>query len=218
MTSKEKEKNFFAKRLGSQIRKKREEKGMTQAGLSKASGLTQPVVARLENGGIKRPQKHTLEALSKALDISMNELYSLLYSEGDFSFEINRKNQGRVDISISIPDEWILNRSREESEKIFEAYKDKLSDQNMSMLSNIAEVVYIDEHPEQAEAWSEKRGLEFISIIEQASDINTIREQLDDAEWELYVKHQTGLLTGNDLIEFLKKVAQINEEQAKKEK
>jgi ribosome-binding protein aMBF1 (putative translation factor) len=56
--------------LGERVRKARERQGMTQAGLAKRIGSTQPAVARLEAGGVN-PSLATLRRIADALGLEL---------------------------------------------------------------------------------------------------------------------------------------------------
>ena len=56
------------------VKKFREAEGLTQAELSKRSGLPQSHLSRIETGKIS-PSKHTLEKISKALNIPLTRFY-----------------------------------------------------------------------------------------------------------------------------------------------
>jgi ribosome-binding protein aMBF1 (putative translation factor) len=56
--------------LGRSVRELRERRGWSQTQLAKASGMTQPAVARFEAGGTV-PTLMVLERLATALDVSL---------------------------------------------------------------------------------------------------------------------------------------------------
>lgn len=72
--------------LGERLRFIREARKMTQAGLAKASGLTQATIANLESER-KDPSIQTLESLAKALDIHIATLFA---NDDVFVFDMKR--------------------------------------------------------------------------------------------------------------------------------
>jgi len=60
--------------LGDLIRNKRRLLNLTQAELEEKSGVNQNYISKIENGHVKKPQKTTIIKLTKALDISDNEI------------------------------------------------------------------------------------------------------------------------------------------------
>ena len=62
--------------FGSIIYSLRKEANLTQADLAKATGLTQSEISRLEDGS-RWPRKHTLLRICKALNLPIEELFSL---------------------------------------------------------------------------------------------------------------------------------------------
>jgi DNA-binding XRE family transcriptional regulator len=59
--------------VGSMIKKKREEKNLTQTELAKLSGLPQSHICRLE-AGVHSPSMKTLEKIARALGIAVGDL------------------------------------------------------------------------------------------------------------------------------------------------
>src|SRR6476646_3893924 len=65
--------------IGAWLRQLREQRGLSQADMEKASGLLRGYISRVENGRTV-PCLETLERLSAALDVP---LYGLFYMNGD---------------------------------------------------------------------------------------------------------------------------------------
>ena len=59
--------------VGTRIKERRKEKGLTQADLAERSGLQQPQVSRLE-AGVHSPSFKTLSKIAKALGIDVGDL------------------------------------------------------------------------------------------------------------------------------------------------
>lgn len=57
------------------IKKFREEKGWTQEELAKQTGLSRVTISQLENGSKEDIKLTTMQALSKALGVSMEEIF-----------------------------------------------------------------------------------------------------------------------------------------------
>jgi len=57
------------------IQKKREAAGLSQAELSRRSGVKQSVISDIENGHTKSPRVETLMALAAALGFNWTEFY-----------------------------------------------------------------------------------------------------------------------------------------------
>ena len=62
--------------FGSTIYSLRKEANLTQADLAEATGLSQAAISRLEDGS-RWPRKHTLLRICKALNLPIEELFSL---------------------------------------------------------------------------------------------------------------------------------------------
>lgn len=60
--------------IGENIKKLRERAGMTAKELSEKSGVGQSTISEIEVGKIKNPRTETLMNISKALNISMDDL------------------------------------------------------------------------------------------------------------------------------------------------
>ena len=56
--------------LGEQVRRLREQQGLSQAELARRMGTRQPAIARLEAGGVD-PTIETLERVSRALGVDL---------------------------------------------------------------------------------------------------------------------------------------------------
>lgn len=61
--------------VGNSIRKSREEKSMSQRQLSAKSGVSQMTISNVENGTCERINSDILDAVLKALDIPLTEIY-----------------------------------------------------------------------------------------------------------------------------------------------
>jgi transcriptional regulator with XRE-family HTH domain len=55
----------------------REKAGLSQADLARISGIPQATISRLESGTIRNPSSSILQRLSKALDVSLDDLFSI---------------------------------------------------------------------------------------------------------------------------------------------
>ena len=56
------------------IKKLREERGLSQRVLAKKSGLSQAAISKFENSKIKDPSMYTLECLAKGLKVEISSL------------------------------------------------------------------------------------------------------------------------------------------------
>jgi transcriptional regulator with XRE-family HTH domain len=56
------------------LKQLRAAKGMTQLGLSRATGLSLSIIAQLEQGETSNPRLNTVKALAKALGCTLDEL------------------------------------------------------------------------------------------------------------------------------------------------
>ena len=56
------------------IAQQRKERGLSQNQLAKLAGVHQSVISDIENGKTKAPRIDTMNAIAKALGISVNEL------------------------------------------------------------------------------------------------------------------------------------------------
>ena len=63
----------ISKQLGLNIRKIREEKGMSQSDICRATGMDAGYVSRVENG-VKNPTLSNLEKIARALGVTPSEL------------------------------------------------------------------------------------------------------------------------------------------------
>jgi len=72
--------------LGSRVRFLRVSRGLSQSGLAKAAGLSQPTINQIESGK-KDPSVDTLRKLSSVLDI---EVASLFAADEIFVFDLKR--------------------------------------------------------------------------------------------------------------------------------
>lgn len=61
-------------KIGKNIKKLRQAKGLSQDRLSKAADVSYNSIIKLETGGITNPTIETLQKISKALDVSVEEL------------------------------------------------------------------------------------------------------------------------------------------------
>jgi len=69
-----KEKTELLKRFGQQLKRVREEKGISSAELGRLTYIDKPHITRLEKGGTN-PTLTTLIKLAEALDIEIHELF-----------------------------------------------------------------------------------------------------------------------------------------------
>lgn len=60
--------------FGQRVKVKREEKGMTQVDLAKASDLTQATISRIESGEVTQVRSENLKKLSQALGVTIDFL------------------------------------------------------------------------------------------------------------------------------------------------
>lgn len=60
--------------IGKNIKKLRKQKGLSQDRLSKLADISYNTVIKLESGGITNPSIDTLQKLTKALDVSVDDL------------------------------------------------------------------------------------------------------------------------------------------------
>ena len=60
--------------IGKNIKKLRKQKGLSQDRLSKLADISYNTVIKLESGGITNPSIDTLQKLSKALNVSVDDL------------------------------------------------------------------------------------------------------------------------------------------------
>jgi len=65
--------NMYLKNLP----KLRKEKGLTQEGLARKANISYHTLVKIENGGIKNPKIDTLVKLSKALNVSLDQLIEM---------------------------------------------------------------------------------------------------------------------------------------------
>jgi transcriptional regulator with XRE-family HTH domain len=60
--------------VGGRLRALRLARGLSQEALSQASGVSATIISRIERGAIVEPSLGTLRALSRALDVTLDEL------------------------------------------------------------------------------------------------------------------------------------------------
>lgn len=65
--------NKISKKLGRNIKRIREEKGMTQGDIHRATGMDRGYISRVESG-LKNPTISNLEKIAEALKVSPDEL------------------------------------------------------------------------------------------------------------------------------------------------
>jgi XRE family transcriptional regulator, regulator of sulfur utilization len=68
-------------KLGKAIQELRKEKGLSQADLAKAAGITQAAMSGIENGN--RPNPETLQRLSEALEVPESLIYVMGMEKDD---------------------------------------------------------------------------------------------------------------------------------------
>jgi len=61
-------------KIGKNIKKLRQAEGLSQDRLSKKADVSYNSIIKLETGGITNPTIETLQKISKALDVSVDEL------------------------------------------------------------------------------------------------------------------------------------------------
>ncbi len=61
-------------KIGKNIKKLRQAKGLSQDRLSKSADVSYNSIIKLETGGITNPTIETLQKISKALDVSVDDL------------------------------------------------------------------------------------------------------------------------------------------------
>lgn len=66
-----------ARKLGALVRKARLDKGLSVRALAETLGINYSTISYLESGQIERPAAKTLQRISRALDIPMEDLYAL---------------------------------------------------------------------------------------------------------------------------------------------
>ncbi|MCX6745389.1 MAG: helix-turn-helix transcriptional regulator [Candidatus Parcubacteria bacterium] len=64
----------ISKRLGDNIRRIRQEKGMSQGDISRALGMDRGYISRIENG-LKNPTLANIEKIANAMGVAVNELF-----------------------------------------------------------------------------------------------------------------------------------------------
>ena len=65
--------NKISKKLGNNIKRIREKKGMTQGDIYRANGMDRGYISRVESG-LKNPTISNLEKIAKALGVTPDEL------------------------------------------------------------------------------------------------------------------------------------------------
>lgn len=60
--------------IGKKLKKLRKQKGLSQDRLSKLADISYNTVIKLESGGIANPSINTLQKLTKALNVSVDDL------------------------------------------------------------------------------------------------------------------------------------------------
>jgi transcriptional regulator with XRE-family HTH domain len=74
--------------IGLRPKQLRAVKGMTQLGLSHATGLSLSIIAQLEQGETSNPRLNTVKALAKALGCTLDELAGEDDDQGESSSEV----------------------------------------------------------------------------------------------------------------------------------
>lgn len=166
--------NFYAKRFGTRLKVFREKKGLTQTDLSNITGLTQPVIARLEAGKIKNPRPSTTEPIYKALELSESDIKSLF---SDVAFEI-KKDDEKVDVRITVP--FLLKTDKKEAIDTIDRYVSSIDDDEVYLLAQFAQALYANEHPEE----SNKSFREFATVAKRG-DAFDVGENVDTDKAEL---------------------------------
>ena len=70
------------KLIGARIKEIRTKRGLTQEQLSVKTNIALSTICRLENG-VNMPREENLEALSKALEVSIDSLFKFEHYDGD---------------------------------------------------------------------------------------------------------------------------------------
>lgn len=70
------------KLIGARIKEIRTKKGLTQEQLSVKTNIALSTICRLENG-VNMPREENLEALSEALEVSIDSFFKFEHYEGD---------------------------------------------------------------------------------------------------------------------------------------
>ena len=70
------------KLIGARIKEIRTKRGLTQEQLSVKTNIALSTICRLENG-VNMPREENLEALSKALEVSIDSFFKFEHYEGD---------------------------------------------------------------------------------------------------------------------------------------
>lgn len=99
--------------LGENLKQARERKGVPQAKLAKATGLSVYTISRIECGATTQPQRDTLEVLARELDVSVDDL---LASNGKPERVIDRRRRPRVAVGPLTLGPWKLSASEDLSE------------------------------------------------------------------------------------------------------
>lgn len=61
--------------LSVKLKEAREAKGMTQVELAESSGISRQTISAMENGVVRNTKSGTLVALSKALGVTVDDLF-----------------------------------------------------------------------------------------------------------------------------------------------
>lgn len=138
-----KNENFYASRFGIRLKMRRIQKGLTQKELAEISGITQPMVARLEMGRVSNPHPSTLNPIYKALDLNEEQIALL---NNDVAFEI-RRYKDKTEIELGIPS-W-MKEDKEKALEMLNEYIEKINPEDMYLLAQTAEAIYLDENPKE---------------------------------------------------------------------
>ncbi|MDO4283512.1 MAG: helix-turn-helix transcriptional regulator [Clostridia bacterium] len=88
--------------LGKRIQEVRKKRGFSQREFASLSGITQVQLCRIERGNSKRPYTKTLKAISKYLEIDLEELLSLAgYSKEKISLILSNDKSSKYEELLS---------------------------------------------------------------------------------------------------------------------
>lgn len=186
-----KNENYYAKRFGTRLKVFREKKGITQADLSKMTGLTQPVIARLEAGKIKTPRPSTTSPIYKALGLSEADIKSL---SSDMAFEVN-KDDDKVDVRLTVP--YLLKMNKKEAINTIDKYVSSIDEDDLYLVAQFAQALYTNEHVEESNESFKQFALKAdngdIFDVGENSDPLTKEVEVEDSYKQIrtYIRNKT---------------------------
>ena len=137
----------LAQQLAVRLKELRREKGISQDGLARMSGVSRPALAVIESGA-SNPRQYFLEQLAKALDVDVLDLFverptNVRRPGADECGLRIAKNVNRLRISLALSQETLSTRSGH-----FRTYVGNLEHQRVNPsikdLANVAEVLGVD--------------------------------------------------------------------------